>query len=171
MRYTFVSAALVFATLSLCQSAWSQPADYPSRSWHDRQGQLVGEAVFVGYDYDSQLVQLRAGDDQLIEISVKRLAPKDRRYLLKVLREINPQPLPPRRTAKRKTSKLQSGGSADVVDHGTSPGRAARGKMLYGIRWQASVDQALLAGRGSETSDDDRPVMWFRVLGDLEGFM
>ena len=36
---------------------------------------------------------------------------------------------------------------------------------MYGVQWYDMEDASQLA------SADDKPMMWFRVLGDLDGFM
>ena len=40
-----------------------------------------------------------------------------------------------------------------------------------GIQWQDSLDDAAAVAAAGATSDDDRPIMCFRALGDLSGFM
>ncbi len=40
-------------------------------------------------------------------------------------------------------------------------------KQRYGVAWHDSLQSAL----STAETGDPRPVMWFRVLGDLDGFM
>ena len=42
--------------------------------------------------------------------------------------------------------------------------REQKTKELYGIQWVNSLDRAVEAS-------GLKPIVWFRVLGDLEGFM
>ena len=48
---------------------------------------------------------------------------------------------------------------------------SAQPKKLFGIEWTPRIENALLAAKGNESPEDDRPVMWFRVLGQLDGDM
>jgi hypothetical protein len=42
---------------------------------------------------------------------------------------------------------------------------------LYGIAWQPKVEAALKKAAGGSSPLDDQPVMWFRVLGQLDDGM
>ena len=42
---------------------------------------------------------------------------------------------------------------------------------LYGIQWQPKMEEALSEAAGQSAPSDDRPVMWFRVLGQLDDGM
>jgi len=66
-------------------------------------------------------------------------------------------------------SRLSAADRTYVVDHtrGTAT-PPEKEKTLYGIRWQPEMEDALAKAAGEATPDDDRPVMWFRVLGELE---
>ncbi len=45
------------------------------------------------------------------------------------------------------------------------------GTSVQGIKWFEGLAQAKRTAAGEPTSRDDKPIMCFRVLGDLEGFM
>jgi len=48
---------------------------------------------------------------------------------------------------------------------GPTAKRPGKVKKAYGVRWQPSLDAAL-----KQAGKKRRPVVWFRVLGELTGF-
>ena len=44
-------------------------------------------------------------------------------------------------------------------------------RLVNGIPWQSTLDDAATAAAAGPTTDDDRPILCFRALGDLSGFM
>ena len=49
--------------------------------------------------------------------------------------------------------------------------QTAKATEVSGIRWVNSLNDATEIATGSEDSADDKPIMCFRVLGDVAGFM
>jgi hypothetical protein len=40
-------------------------------------------------------------------------------------------------------------------------------REMYGVRWHATLEHATAAA--SSPADGGKPIVWFRVLGDLDG--
>ena len=124
-------------------------ADEPLRKWTDKSGEYEVEAKLVSISSDGNTVSIELRDHQFVDVPIERLSSDDRRYLLRHKR------LQSRRVAadRRRQQLPQS-----------------RTVKLYGIDWHQTLESALAAGQPSRVGTD-KPIMCFRVLGDLAGFM
>ncbi len=123
-------------------------ADEPLRKWTDKSGEYEVEAKLVSISSDGNTVSIELRDHQTVDVAIERLSSDDRRYLLR-------KRLQSRRVAadRRRQQLPQS-----------------RTVNLYGINWHQTLESALAAVQPSKVGRD-RPIMCFRVLGDLAGFM
>ena len=166
------------------------------RTWRTQDGKHSIEARLVDYDRDRQIATLRREDDVTVEVEMTLLRSSDRSF---ILREMRRRDAEARRRASQKSGKATDeeidSSPFRVVPDGTDTlakdatnvreakqpdsadskrggrQRLAKTQQLYGIRWQPKLEDALASATGGPTAGDDRPVMWFRVLGDLQGFM
>ena len=135
--------------LGLAVLATCSPADEPLRKWTDKSGEYEVEAKLVSISSDGKTVSIELRDRQTVDVPIERLSSDDRRYLLRHKR------LQSRRVAAdRRQQELQQGRTVN----------------LYGINWHQTLESALAAGQPSKVGTD-KPIMCFRVLGDLAGFM
>lgn len=134
--------------------AWSQ--NDSSRTWTSRDGTAQVRATLVQFDRDSGLVRLRDAQGQQRDLSLQQLSLRDQRFLKRQL-ESAPAADPEELDASQPTRSAQP-----------APGQKRR---LYGIDWQPSLEEGLEVARSLEDGSSSRPVMWFRVLGELDGLM
>lgn len=134
--------------------------DEPVRVWSDSSGQFDVDATLIAYQKRVLTLQTPAG--KAIEVSIDRLSKSDQSYTLKLLRRARAK------TVDFKTPPIQK--QVPSVDAAPEPSRThgdvtLASKKLYGVNWHL-LDQA-----ESYAAVQNKPVMWFRVLGDMEGFM
>jgi hypothetical protein len=136
------------------------------RVWTSADGREKIRAVLIDYQPRERLATLRLTNGKTIDLSTRKLSAKDRHHLRSFLTNKNDEAAnltPTATTASEAIKKSESRSQR-------SP-RAGRMQKLYGIDWVTDIPAALAQAEGSESANDDRPVMWFRVLGDLSGFM
>lgn len=158
-----VKACLVIPLLFLATTAYGQEAG-EERTWTDKTGQNTLAARFVSFDKESeQVVLLKPGD-----VSETFVLSDFSRADQRIIRKLAAQAI----RAEKQDRKR------DAIDEAlagkTNPSSAgAKGNQLRlcGINWHLSPDSASRDAAGSERPVDDRPIAWFRVLGDLDGFM
>lgn len=136
--------ALGLALLTTCGRA-----EEPVRTWTDRSGEYEVEAKLLALSSDGSMVSLELVDQQSVDVAIDRLSAEDRRYLLR-------------------HKRLQSRREATERRRNASPQR--RTVNLYGINWHKSLESAMDAGQPT-SGGPDKPIMCFRVLGDLAGYM
>ncbi len=98
-----------------------------------------------------------------MDVELGQLSPADRRYVLRVARKKRDS----KTSNDSKSEKTPRIRSRDKREY--KPGRISY--QRYGIDWTQDIRQALRSAAGVKGERDDRPVMWMRVLGDLNGFM
>jgi hypothetical protein len=137
----------IVLSLGLAVLATYSPADEPLRKWTDKTGEYEVEAKLVSISSDGNTVSIELPDRQTVDVPIERLSGDDRRYLLRHKR------LQSQRLAADRRGLQQR-----------------RTVQLYGINWHQTLESALAAGQPSKNGTD-KPIMCFRVLGDLAGFM
>ena len=163
----FHVAACIALTLLLGTTVSSQE----NRTWTSRNGKHTTVATLTDYDTQSKTVILLNQDGATIHVPLKKLSRSDQRF---VKRAQSPKSVP-NQSGKNDTA-------VDADEKKTSRKRFTRKRTAnrsksydtelgYGIQWTPGMENALASAAGSVSSDDDRPVMWFRVLGDLKGYM
>ena len=136
-------ALLVLGSAVLAESAWT---DEPLRTWRDNTGDFQVEARLIAISDDESSVSIQLADQQLVDVPLSRLSSRDRRYVLQTQRSM----------AQQSSLKRERGSRPD-----------SNTTKLLGIDWhRTSESAAQAAGRGTE-----KPIMCFRVLGDLTGYM
>jgi hypothetical protein len=138
------------------------PAQQQPRTWTSRDGQQV-QATFSAYEPGQKLVSLILSDGSILNVRLSQFSHADRRHVLQVAR------------------KNQAGSDvASAIPDRNDPPQSASGRrsdsrrksrQRFGINWTPGLENALAVAEGGDGDRDDRPVMWMRVLGDLEGFM
>lgn len=125
--------------------------DPPIRTWNDATGNYSVEASFVAVE--SGDVRMLKNDGTNILVPFKLLSSSDQNYVRSRLRarqaELRRKPLP-------------------VADLATRKGETSHpeAESLYGLNWYPTKSVSSVA-----QGKDPKPVMWFRVLGALDGFM
>lgn len=126
-------------------------SDVQMRTWKDASGKYKIDARFV--DVESSNVRLQKSDEINILVPFELLSSTDQNYIRSRLRQ---------RQAERRRKPLPI---ADLRERRIdSPHPDA--KTLSGINWYPAESVSNVAGGKQE-----KPVMWFRVLGSLDGFM
>lgn len=121
------------------------------------QGQPL-EARVVRYDLDDQIVTLTNRDGQEIQIEVAELNPVDKRTVVKAVERQLFQKL------KEKANDNRAAGNEAEAEVPKNNNREP-------VAWNSNLKQATAKAMGTESTEDDRPIVWFRVLGDLRGLM
>ena len=152
----------LFAAISLSLLCEDVRAQRETRMWTSRDGQQI-QATFSAYDPAKKRVSLVLMDDTSMEVDLGQLSPADKRYVLRVARKNHT-----REKASPRTSE-EPATNRTARERKSKPGRISY--QRYGIDWTQDIRQALRSAAGVEGERDDRPVMWMRVLGDLNGFM
>ena len=129
------------------------------RIWADDSGEHQIEAALV--DYVRGKVRLSKRDGVEVTIAYRRLSEIDRQYVREVISQRKEADAPT--VSPFKPSTLPPATVGDMAVERSVPSEQ-KPKELYGIQWVNSLDKAVEA-KGS------KPIVWFRVLGDLEGFM
>jgi hypothetical protein len=156
-----ITAKLVIAALTMSLSA-ATGADEPIRL-RLRDGTGPVEVQFVAWDFQTQRLMVQLADGSRRELAPTDLQDSDRRAVTKLLqRQIAGRDQP----ADSQPEATSSGSLTPFTGPGTT-----RDLNLHGTHWLADRDAALQLARGDESPADDRPVLWFRVLGNLSGFM
>ncbi len=160
MNRTTFNGSLLAATAMMCCCflIGESRAQESPRTWTSADRTETLHATLVEYAEDSSSVVLRTGTGQTLAIPLKKLSNVDRRYVRNYRKQRLRQSPAVSIPANARPTRV----SGNVVNEADS---------LFGIQWAPSVETALATARGKETRDDDRPVMLFRVLGDLRGLM
>ena len=166
LRSRWWLAAACGLALSVCPTERVDGQDRDSRQWISRDGLQRVRATLVQFDPATGRVRLRDAQGQERDLALQQLSLRDQKFL--------------RRTAESKTSnpslnsdldpkpETPAAESTGTKSAGPAPGKTRR---LYGVDWQPSVETGLEVARNLEEDGSGRPVMWFRVLGDLDGLM
>jgi hypothetical protein len=112
-----------------------------AREWKSENGKFSVLATLESVEVQGRKVVLRKSDSTLVRVPLSRLSEADQAYV----RELN----------------TRSGSTAPI-------GEPVR---LHGIKWQPVTEEALTLAAGRPGPSDDQPVMWFRVLGQLDDGM
>lgn len=119
----------------------ADPSQEPLREWSDNTGTFRISATLVDFDSDQKTVRLRLGSGKTVDLPIRRLSTADQNYL-------NSQVTLSAGAKKRLPSK-----------------------KIAGIEWTQTREVASRAAFGGKSVNDDKPIMCFRALGDLSGFM
>ena len=127
--------------LSVPFSEADESPDSLVRVWKSGDGEYSVQASLIAFNQSTKRVTLQKEDASVVVVPLAQLSTADQSYIT----EKSPKP----------ARKEATDGSI----------------KLYGIGWQSKIEDALTLAAGETTPSDDRPVMWFRVLGELDGGM
>jgi hypothetical protein len=145
-KQTFV--IFLFASLIIgCLGVGNLAGQERERTWTSADRSAKIKATLSQYDPETGAIQLILSDGTTRSIFREMISTSDRRYLRGYL--------------KRETSR------EEIIGPESSPATFP----LFGIQWVPDLSQALQLASGRTGKADDRPVMCFRVLGDLRGPM
>ena len=155
IKLTAGGAMLAIVLGCLCEvTAAERNHVLPQRTWRSKAGDHAVAANLL--ESKQGKVLLRKSDGKHIWVALTDLCDSDQRYV---------------KTHAQNLTKP----SVNPFEVGTTPPKASKtsaaeagqssGEMMYGVQWHEGEQARRLA------SAQGKPVMWFRVLGDLEGFM
>ena len=166
--YLAISACVLIALNSSPLSANDDPLD-SFRTWKDRSGKHEIEAQLV--DSANSQVRLKKPDGTLISVPLKSLSNADKWFVRNELRRRKANP-----SNAKTPNDIRNQPKNKLLKDKAEPDRKASDlakridtKKLFGIQWHQNRDSAELAAK--QNPKQPKPIMWFRVLGDLEGFM
>ncbi len=143
-----------------CLIALHANAQQPMRQWSNQDRSQTIEARFQSYDPKSRKLTLQLSNGDAITVDLMQLSPGDRRHVVKLNRDQVESP----RNVENEDAKSSP-------EHSAKPDPSITEHQAFGIHWTPGLEAALQKATGNESSRDERPVMWLRVLGDLSGFM
>jgi hypothetical protein len=159
------SLAIAFVVTITLSSLTAQTfAQEKIRNWRSHDGGESIRASFVKFDKETDIVSLQDESGEQIEVEITLLSRADRRYVAKEFKKSS--------KAKHLESVFKKNDASEATLPATvnlksdrDPSRTFR---RYGINWTEGIDKAI--AKASERGKQ-RPLMWFRVLGDLNGLM
>lgn len=123
------------------------------------------EAELVGWDFATGMLTLQLSDGATRRIPASDLHAADTRLLERLFRK--------QMVTIRKGEF--SPGTGGVIENGaplsTAPLTSDATRRVAGVQWKTDATDAFAQAQGRDGVADDKPVVWFRVLGDLTGFM
>ncbi len=119
------------------------------------------EARPVSWDFQNGQLTLMKADGTVMEVAAADLHASDMRLVERILKK--------QFLAGRKGQSI----TPDADPAGNSVDNRSGGDVgrLHGVRWFDNESDAQKVASGSDGSQDERPLVWFRVLGDMTGFM
>lgn len=134
------------------------------RTWKDRTGKYEIEAELVRYE--RSIVELKKTDGSVIQVPLKDLSNADKWFVRKQLKQLKARgnAQKPVLQVKQPVAEKEKVEKKDNI-------RLAKNldtKKMYGIEWHQTPESLQAV---ADSSKSQKPVMWFRVLGDLEGYM
>jgi hypothetical protein len=161
--FRILTAALMTVLTVTHASARQGDADY--RTWTNRADGSTLEAALIRFDADERKVELRTRDGATQFLAQRDMAQADQNYVRVWLRN-----------QRKASAKDKPQDESPAADSERSPSRAEASRdrgpeRLFGLRWYRNMDDAKIAAAGDRGTTDDKPILWFRVLGDPAGFM
>lgn len=132
---------LVLLVLLACSAHAADLKTQPFREWVDNTGTHRIKARLMNADSAAKSVQLKLDSGQTVDLPIRRLSAADRRYVNSLV-----------------ASSTKNSGPANVAN-------------IAGINWIENLNDARRIAAAGRSPKDDKPVMCFRALGDLTGFM
>lgn len=122
------------------------------------------EARPINWDFERGTLTLEKADGTTLDVAANELHSADGRLVERILHKqiLAGQKSPPTGNANDRTSSSRRS-SGNNRNNGVD--------VLHGVKWYSDGTLARQAAYGRQGIDDDKPVVWFRVLGDLTGLM
>jgi hypothetical protein len=164
-RISLAIPALICTLSVLASPAHSQQL----RRWYSNDHQQYVDGSFESYERHSKQVMLRDENGKSISIPLNGLCASDRRLALRLAKTAAA-------LADDNTDDSAVGNRLPDLTRRIKHERKRKDagmptQNLFGIRWTKGIENALVEAHGKEGGEDDRPVFWLRVLGQLDGFM
>lgn len=138
------------------------------RGWADSTGQHEMQGRLVARNLATKSVKLERADGSSLDVALDKLGNSDRNYVARQTAKLQ------RSSQRKKTPNHASDGDASRLGQATPIEKEvtpAETRRLSGIDWHTDPALASQAATGGAVTSDDRPIIWFRVLGELEGYM
>jgi hypothetical protein len=144
---------------------WAEEAisfEATERLWRDASGTY--ELTATLQLYRDRTATLKTEDGKTLEIAIDKLSKSDRIYLARQLQiarkkdTVEQKPQPVQIAAEQPAQRVKE---KQVVPELAN----VRAEQLYGVDWYPNDSAKQLAAA------EEKPILWFRVLGDLSGFM
>ena len=155
LKPTFVWLCLLCAPICASDLRFNES----HRQWTDSTGEHSTTAMLVSYE--NRRVTLKTDSGRSVTLSVDRLSDTDRVYLGRRIR------LARSRVAREAKAGVLAEQTTSVQPRPRfrEPSSGEDSVQMYGVDWYESEEASRLA------MAENKPIMWFRVLGDLSGFM
>lgn len=158
--------ALVNQALAQTDDMVIKFADTNLRVWADSSNRNQITARLLSRNTRDNKVSLECGDGTIVEMLLSDLPISDRKYIARKTSQS-------KRAAYRLKSQRPSADTDLLVDASQNAqpsqkpvGKVRKRRRVNKIDWHRSSPTARTAATA-----DNRPIIWFRVLGDLEGYM
>jgi hypothetical protein len=163
----FVGLAIVSTTTA------AELPNQPERKWTDNTGKFTITGSLLEVKEDEQSIVLQLADNRKVEVPLRRLSQFDQDYLhIMKRREKIPVASPVKKKLAVQTAPVIEQDQTTKPAAKTNAQQADEVSKLNGIMWFNSLQDAQRKALGKPKSPfDDKPIMCFRVLGELEGFM
>jgi len=152
--------AIVFACMG---TASAQDSQQKLLRWFDVQAKQSVRAFFE--EVDNGIVKLKTKNGESYSIAVDRLSSANQRYIKNLQAKSNDPAAAAKNDAQPQA--VPENNDAQPVAKPIA-GSLAKPKTMYGVRWEP-MDNLVTDQKIPDA--ENKPVFWFRVLGDLEGFM
>ena len=167
MDFRFLTAAAFVAVLSIANPVVADGF----RTWKSQNQKHTVQAKFDDYDADSKQLTLIDRDGKTITIKLDQLSSSDQQHVVRrhkrLVAEKNAADNPFKVAGNETTNKPSRSGRSAGSARKETPSVAR-----WGIEWTPGLEDAQTAALGnSRYSKDNKPIMWFRVLGNLEKHM
>jgi hypothetical protein len=155
---------LTFMFVNTSKLAGREPTNkLPQRTWRSSTGRYAVAARLL--DCREGKVQLRKADGKHIWVSMADLSDADQRYVRSQRQLLSQRPPNPFAVGTAAPEPPVADSAPKGIRRQDQSAERPRAEVMYGVQWYDMEDASQLA------SADDKPMMWFRVLGDLDGFM
>ncbi len=123
------------------------------------------QAKPLSWDFQAGVLKVELANGTTRDVATNELHPADIRLVERLLSK---QLLAGRKGESITGSDFRKPGSVANIGTSAANGQADR---VHGVRWFDNESQARKIATGKDGSQDDKPLVWFRVLGDMTGFM
>jgi hypothetical protein len=152
-------AAILIANVGTTSAQESKPK---LLRWYDVQSRQSVRAYFDSVE--NGLVKIKTKDGETYSIAIDRLSSANQRYVKN--QQSKHQPPTPAPSVDQPNAAAEMDDARPVAQPVAE--NLIQPKSMYGIRWEPMDD---LVTNQPVPATDNKPIFWFRVLGDLEGFM
>ena len=160
MKFLTLQAVFLVLVAVGSESVWADGF----RTWKSHDNQHSVNAKFDRYEPDSGDVTIVDRDGEAITVQLDELSVGDQKLVVRLHKKMESQKKSSDNPFKRNQGNSKKKPQEDR--------KRVRTVARWGIEWTPQLKNAQVAALGrSRSSDDDRPIMWFRVLGDLGGYM